>query len=289
MGTKINPNLLAVTNPVNLLDNGGFEVWQRGAGPFTTSGGTQIYGADRWKILANIGSACQVDRESTELVSGNYALKYNRTTGGSAWSGIYQLVENYKELRGKTLTFSVKVKTTMASTVQARMYGVNSSFHTGSGNWETLTVTATIPSNATELLIAIWIPDGNTNTGIFYVDEAILVVGDKATPFTPEAPAIDLARCQRYYWKVTNSFYWAAYTASGQPVCYFIPFPQTMAGTPTISISGGLYTGTFNQIPSSAYATKDGFSFAISAASGTGFGSYRQEPSNTGYFSAEIT
>src|SRR5262245_43092534 len=50
---------LGLTQPQ--LTNGGFEIWQRGAGPFTASG---AYTADRWVLSITTGTA-SVTRQSS--------------------------------------------------------------------------------------------------------------------------------------------------------------------------------------------------------------------------------
>jgi hypothetical protein len=199
MPTQIGFSLINVQNPINILVNGGFEVWQRGVGPFTTDG---LYTADMWKLTVGSGATIQISKESTEIYSGIYSLKMNRTVVGSASSWVQQVVENYKDYIGKTVSVSVMVKTSVASTFKLGLTdGVTdteSSFHTGGGGWEKLTITKTISLSATQIRLRVYALAGGS-TGIVYVDNAMLVLGSKPVDFTPLQPADDFERCQRYY------------------------------------------------------------------------------------------
>src|SRR5215471_17258325 len=48
----------------SLLTNGGFEIWQRGNGPFTTNGG---WTTDRWGISAGGTDTLSVSRDTTNI------------------------------------------------------------------------------------------------------------------------------------------------------------------------------------------------------------------------------
>lgn len=80
--------------------------------------------------------------------------------------------------RGKQVTFGCWVKTSTAS--QAKLLIIDgvgnsqSSFHTGGGDWEWLTVTRTIDAAATEVTPICYIPSVN---GTAYFDGAIFIVG----------------------------------------------------------------------------------------------------------------
>src|SRR5499427_6610596 len=57
-----NAKLGTDTARLNLLTNGGFEIWQRGNGPFTATG---VYGPDRWQLgITGTDTLSVVQRES---------------------------------------------------------------------------------------------------------------------------------------------------------------------------------------------------------------------------------
>ena len=61
-----NAKLAADTARANLLTNGGFEIWQRGNGPFTAAG---AYHADRWTINIISSDTFSVSRDTTNIDS----------------------------------------------------------------------------------------------------------------------------------------------------------------------------------------------------------------------------
>jgi hypothetical protein len=108
------------------------------------------------------------------------------------------------QLNGRTVTFSVRVKTSTANACRLAVQSNpippgpwNSSYHSGNGQYQTLSVTATLPTGLTGIgfNIAILFEAGGT----YYVDNAMLVVGAVPSDYVPLHPADDLARCLRYY------------------------------------------------------------------------------------------
>src|SRR5262249_55251334 len=75
---------------LTLLPNGGFEIWQRGNGPFTANG---VYTADRWQIFLAGTDTVSVTRSTSQQPASAYALQvaYTRVTGGSQ---IYQALKD---------------------------------------------------------------------------------------------------------------------------------------------------------------------------------------------------
>ena len=127
-------------SPENLIaDFGNFESWSSGTTSFP----------DGWKGQGTAGS---VARESTEIKFGNYSMKII-SGASSTYAGEYLL--DYRLLskyQGKTMTFGCWVKCSSAS--KARIYidsgsKTYSSYHSGSGSWEFLTVTVQISTTAT--------------------------------------------------------------------------------------------------------------------------------------------
>ena len=194
-----NAKLGTDTARLNLLTNGGFEIWQRGNGPFTVA---NAYAADRWQILLAAGDTLSVSRDTANIAATGSAAcaacTYTRSAGGTGL--VNPAGAEVSTLRGLTVTMSVRVRTSTANAVRLRcndgvtglQYGA---YHTGGGSYETLTLTYAIAATATALNIGPEFQQSCTA----YLDNAMLVVGSVPADYAPLHPADDLARCLRYY------------------------------------------------------------------------------------------
>jgi hypothetical protein len=242
-------NLVASQNALqNMLTNPGFEVWQRGTGPFALDGAVA---ADRWQLSVGASSTLSVGRDaSTNADTGSVYDAACTYVHGTA-SALYQKMEDYGQLRGRTVTFAVRVKTAAAGAVRARVWdSVNGfrdgAFHTGSGAYETLTVTAPIAATATGVQVFVQFNASATA----YVDNAVLVVGSAAPTYAPLGPADDLTRCQRYYYEVgglhANEAAATMHSFAGGQARGTLRFPVEMAVAPAMAVSApgdwALYT-----------------------------------------------
>lgn len=192
---------------VNFLVNPGFEVWQRGAGAFTTDG---VYTADRW-LMDEVGTdALSVTREgTTKSTNSLYSLAAAFTLGnGAGATQIYQQLsintndENH-QLLGQVVSARIAVRTATASA--ARVFIATdgtggtttySGYHTGGSTFENLDVTnITVPSNATYVRVGVAFAASST----VYMDNATLMFGTPAGTYNGLTRAEEWARCQRYY------------------------------------------------------------------------------------------
>jgi hypothetical protein len=240
----------------NLLVNGGFEVWQRGVGPFTVNG---KYTADEWQISRFLGSeTLSVSRDASPKI-GLYDAICTAVTAPGGSVGIKQGIENYKSYEGLYVTFSAWVKTSTSSAVQLVIEdnsgvgggGEISDPHTGSGNWERLTVSKRIQTGlvGTALLphsSAIGISIASSASATFQADGASLVVGNfpGGVPYDLVPSGEDLGRCQRFYYKSKGQI---GRHVDGPLVAqnmHTIPFPSPMAAIPTITLSNIVFAGT---------------------------------------------
>ncbi len=208
MSTTFDPNQTPIAsigyqNSLNILDNGGFEVWQRGT-TFNSISSAAPYSADRWKWQqSNVGMVANITQESTTIHSGTFSMKVVITNSGTS-SGllILQFVENFKAYASRQVSFSIWLNTTLANVVPIINDG-NVAFtgtaHPGDGQWHQVTVTGTLSSNPSQL--AFYIQQNTPATGTIYLDDAMAVVGSQPITFVPTNSQIDLARCQRYYEK----------------------------------------------------------------------------------------
>ncbi|OGC54760.1 hypothetical protein A2797_02455 [candidate division WWE3 bacterium RIFCSPHIGHO2_01_FULL_48_15] len=115
-----------------------------------------------------------------------------------------------------------------------------SSYHTGGDTFEVLTVTITIPTNATNITLAVKF-DASTTA---YLDNATAVIGSTAQTYYPLHPADEWERAQRYYevhgglagapgWPI-----FTAYTPSTDQPRFVVTFAVRKAVVPTVTVNG---------------------------------------------------
>lgn len=253
----------------NQLVNGGMEVWQRGAGPFTAG---SAYSADRWQVNPGTG-ATSVTQETTTIdsLSSNSAKCVN-TAGASQTPEFFQKVEHWAALKGQEISCSVRVNQGAASGLRVRIHdGV--SFTDGAtsattGSWITLTCTKTMSASATTCVVYV----ATLVSGTYYIDNAMLTIGPDAAPYRPLHPQEELARCQRYYelhGGVNNAMGLNAYAAAGANYSAIIQFATAKYGVPTMTKNGTWGVVNSGQ-PATNAPTKDGYTlFATATALGT--------------------
>ena len=199
----------------NLLDNGSFQVWQRGAGPFTVN----AFGADRWY---GWGNQHNLTREGATQYHG-YSLRVAHNDGGAnTFSGIAQTCEYETAAwtRGKTLTFSCKLRKGSAFTGILKLEIVERTDSTASINSGTrnvliseevaitttstkfsVTTNSTVSNSAQAIGVNVvhYQTTGTDANNFFEVEECQLEVGTIATDFEFSSLADTLQRCQRFY------------------------------------------------------------------------------------------
>src|SRR5215471_12459380 len=132
-----NAKLGTDTARLNLLTNGGFEIWQRGNGPFTAN---TAYTADRWIIGLAGTDTLSVSRDTTNVdpagSNASAACTFTLGTGAGATNlrqGL-QTSSDQVSVGGRTLSFSARVRTSVANAVRLGFnnYYVNTSDFTSS-------------------------------------------------------------------------------------------------------------------------------------------------------------
>ena len=226
--------------PVNLLTNGGFEIWQRGAGAFSAN---NAYLADRWQIAIAGTSTFSVTRDTTQKdTDSQYGALVQYTHNAASY--LSQRIEDFNQLRGRRVSASVRVKTATASAVRLRIVdstgnGSYSSYHTGGGAYETLRVeNLLIAAGATYVDVRIYFEATVVNLGL---DNAIAVIGPEAPDYQPLHPADDLARCLRYYeihGAVSQALRCSGYNTAGEAIGQGIVFMAQKGGAPTVTKNG---------------------------------------------------
>ena len=239
-GTITNAKLASDTARANLLTNGGFEIWQRGTGPFTGA----VWTADRWVTVLSGSDTISVSKDTVNVDASGACAAVTFTLGsGGGNSGFNQgnFVDSINELRGRTLSFSVRVRTSTPNAVRAAInnyysttsHYTYSSFHTGNGTYQTLSVTATLDPTATVLQVVLFFAASCTA----YIDNAMLVVGSQPADYAPLHPADDMARCLRYY-EILQPEVSQYVGAAGAVTLYAVPFRVVKPVTPTLTKNG---------------------------------------------------
>jgi hypothetical protein len=219
----------------NLIINGGFDVWQRGTGPFV---GTSIYGADRWTNIADssistsqgvfpVGqtdvpnnpkyyASCSVTTNSS---ADEYKVYGQRLEGVSLCSGNTVTVSFYAKADGnKDITLEFYQQFGGGGTPSANVGGIGVTKFSLTTNWQKFTATVDIPSldgktigtdGNNSLICQFWMSAGSNlasrtdslpnQSGVFDFAQVQLELGSVATPFEHRSYGEELALCQRYF------------------------------------------------------------------------------------------
>ena len=275
-----NAKLGTDTARLNLLTNGGFEIWQR-ATTFSAPG-VAAYVADRWLTYPNISGAGStlntVARDTANVDAGSLScmsVTHTKSTGNSLIYSNFNGATAEFSVANKTLSCSVRVKTSTANAVRVSMLENGnvgetfSSYHTGGGTYETLSVTKAFTGSAAgNCQIRIYLEASCTA----YLDNAMLVVGSVPADYAPLHPADDLARCLRYYEVIGSGSFFpmvAGYQAAGGGIYVAIPYKAHKPVASTITKVGTWSTVNCGQ-PSTNGADNDGFNATITATA-TGY------------------
>jgi hypothetical protein len=258
----------------NLFHNGSLLVWQRSVGALNVSASTPGYTtADRFWSYQTGTVGVTTTRVAAALARFPYAIRWGRPIGNSTTglTALGQTLETIDSLRlaGQTVALSFYARkgtdfTASSSNVAVKLYtgkGTDqSSVNMVAGSWTTsatpidstatltttwqrFTYTATLPSDITQIGLALsWTPTGTAGPDDnVYLTGVQLEAGSVATEFEFKAIGQELANCQRYYYRNTadqSTSQFAAWSPalSTTAVECFIPLPVSMRTTPT---SGG--------------------------------------------------
>ena len=283
---------------VNHSVNGLLDIWQRPVQAYTTNAATA--GPDRL-FIALQGTdtiSCTQNNASADTANGaTYCVAAAFTLGtGAGATGIYEIFKLtndwFRFFRGHTVTRTWRIKASVANAVrlQAASDGAGavttySNYHTGDGTWQTLSVTITVPVDATYVEFDVKFYASGTH----YIGAHSTVIGSNSVdPYVVAlSPADDIARCMRYYQKFggySGDFYAPAYGATSTSLGIWVPFPVRMAITPTVA-----KVGTWNTIncgqPSTSNVSPNGFNLLATVTATGVMGFYCAD--TTTYVSAE--
>jgi|14BtaG_2_1085337.scaffolds.fasta_scaffold30565_2 hypothetical protein len=289
----------------NALYNGDMQIWQRGT-TFNNGGGGAVvnYTADRWNSTRYASSENDVSREDANYLGFRYCLRSARGGGDTATTArfVHQVLEQKDtwKLRGNYVTFSFYLR--VGSGFNGGLMKSSITYHTDSareerfhydqfqnGNntksqiehkslstdWQRFTHTTYIPDNAQQVGVAIASNENLQNAvsaDYFEMTGCQLEVGRNATDFEHRSYGEELALCQRYYFKLSNSRLVAGYKRHDTSSNFQMgsPVPMRVEPDPTLLVSGSFTNmqTNFNTTQSSPNVYQwDGHSFMFQVAS----------------------
>ena len=213
----------AGSNP-NLLINPNFAINQREQTSYTASEST-VYCVDRWYLYG----------------SGTFNTSSKEVSLLKQYSLFWQSIENYNDLKGKTVTFSISVSNVRGNALYMKVYGGQDIHITTDGIY---TVTTTLSTSITKFGCGLSRSTNVTGEASCVVNWAKLEVGSVATEFSPPSIAEELPKCQRYYQRFSRGadgyglpIISVGYASSTTTIVFPIALACSMRNTPTVTYS----------------------------------------------------
>lgn len=256
----------------NQLTNGQFAIAQGfTSGTPTTSDATYRYVCDMWAIWrpsgATLGSASATWTAASSLTASLLQVERVNASGDQAAIHLSQVVESSQARRfaGRKVRLAFKARKGSGFTAASLSVGLAHGAGTDEGgaslragtwanlgqattsvnlttSWTEFSVYLDVPSTATELAVVFsYTPIGLSNGSDWYqiadVSLDLDLTGSSATyrrSYTEE-----LAACQRYYAYQVDAYLQSNYSVGGSGFVAqrFIPFPQFMRATPTLTVA----------------------------------------------------
>jgi hypothetical protein len=340
-GLRYQGSMAAGKNPVI---NGGFDIWQRGTTVATATSSSTGFAADRWQIYRGgfaTGATLtrQATNDTTNLPFIQYCARVQRDSGNTSTAS-YNISQNLESamsipFAGKTFVLSFYARaganySTASNTLRAIVTngtgtdqnGTTGAGYTGSNQaiyqnvtltttWQRFSITATMPTNATEFLVNFeTTPVGTAGAADYFEITGVQVeVGSVPTQFTRAGGTIqgELAACQRYFIDFTGNtgaygtlgFSGSAFSTTQAFMVYQLPVVMrtsasiTTSGTISLSdgVSGWTTTGFANaQTATTAGGASMGMILASVASGLTQYRPLFVNPQSTAriQFSAEL-
>jgi len=242
----------------NKLINGCFRVSQRGNYAVSTPI-VDNYMLDRWQSIKDIVEADLFHYKLNENMNYRDSVRLIATTSGTGYMIQRQIIEFYRELLGRTVTVSCRLKTNMNCGFRLDM-GTGGDIYEATTvqdeTWHDFSATFTIPLNAERVFVDLTTINnaGNTNErnidigDYFEVGDFQLEIGSVATPFEERPIGYELSLCQRYYEISDSSTIVGIITVMER-------FTTTKRAGPTVTLSLGGGVGT----PVVGYERESGF------------------------------
>lgn len=321
----------------NAVINGGFDIWQRGTSLAIGSSSVTWYGPDRWQIYRGAtGSTVsrQATGDTTNLPNIQYCMRIQRDSGNTSTAAIApsQTFETVNSIpfAGKTVTLSFYARaganysasagnllvqvitgTGTDQNLQSGFTGASTPVNTNATlttTWQKFTYSATLSSTATQLAVGFtFTPVGTAGANDYFEITGVqLELGSSATVFARNGATIqgELAACQRYYWRKSNSsnanpWFANGVAYSGGTALYTgINCPVTMRVSPTsldyaslrLDNGGSAFTVSSFAI-STTQSTPDNLAVVVGTTGTTSGNTYNISGNGTGNYigaSAEL-
>ena len=257
----------------NLIINGDFRISQRGSFTTATAVSSTNYYLDRWKMDMGSVSATLQNNSDVDLPNGITVktVKISATTSATGYLQMQQKieVEDYMDNREVIISAWVKSNTPFPRLrVESATVGLGSAdgtqTHSGSGEWEYLTMKLTTGNSLANFAVGVIDWAGGATRAIssgdyFEVANIQCELGKVATPFEHRSYGDELARCQRYFHRIERAATGANTMATGAVTptggIFYIQFPTSMRASPSVTKTGTSY---------SMYSTASGSQASIS-------------------------
>jgi hypothetical protein len=279
----------------NVLINGAMTVYQRNASSTTSLASS--FACDRWNnFRGGAVSGITVSRQTAGLTGFQYCSRIQRDSGNTATNALYfvQNVESVNSipLAGKQVTLSfwaraganysassgaLRSSVEYATSTDSNYYTLGDGANTTvvsqnnmlTTTWQYFSMPATIAASQTQVFVGFkFTPVGTAGADDYYEITGVqLERNPQPTPFEQRPIGVELALCQRYYWRNTrtNGFFTAWYNPAynTNSIDSLIYHPVTMRTTPTafeysnIQISDDIAFTVSGAVPRtiSAYST----------------------------------
>lgn len=207
----------------NYIINGGFDIWQKGTS--FTGFSHDTYCADRWKGW-NSGHSANITQQTNQQLSGNLHANTVKTTATSSsantYTGFVQIIEDVNSYKGKDVTLSLWIKTTVQSVdvrIDCGSFVYTVAVTGGTGVWQKVKISGNILyGSATQLNILIFTNNTAVNSGEYIeIANVQLEEGSVDTPFERRHIGLELILCNRYlpYRSILGNF---IYHGSGEAI-----------------------------------------------------------------------
>lgn len=248
----------------NLIINGENKISQRGTYTTATGVTADLYYIDRWKTYENGVTTTLTHKQNQTLPDGSvsHTQRYDVTVAGTGYIGAQQILEEALTV-GRYYTISAWVKSDDPNINLFAAAGTQRSFHSGSGEWEKLSITWLETGQGNSYGVINYTSGGNPMVVGNFVEftQIQLELGKVATPFEHRSYGEELALCQRYfevfggnsaYERIAQGFIRATNTLARVPLYFKVP----KRANPTASISSAshllLEDGAGSVVPSGA-------------------------------------
>lgn len=250
-------------NRRNFIINGGMNVWQRG-----TSFPTDGYTSDRWFSYRETGASGKTVTRQTSFSQGIMnGIRVQRDSGNTDTAGMFLVSalasEDSVAMQGQIVTFSIFARSGANFSSSGSNLSMTIGVGTGtdeapnaswtgqqnfteaktiSGTLTRYSITATIPTNSTQVRVFVsYTPVGTAGANDFFeVAQAQLEIGSQPTVFESKTFNQDLLECERFYQLLSH---WSGFGEGTTSFSCIFNLHQPLVKAPVITaVSGSTLT-----------------------------------------------